>query len=94
MTDIATAKIVFSEEVTLELPGHLIPYNVRIWGNLHEVTKGTRQNPNSIFVCDFSKWQVFYFSNNSVNGAVCLCILEVLLMLVLEEEDPNYMLFE
>lgn len=92
-------RVVFSDESTFHLSGHVNTHNVRIWGseNPHEMVQIQRDSPKVNVFCAISRRKVyglFFFDGPSVTGASYLNMLEQWLFPQLEENEPENFSFQ
>lgn len=91
--------VVFSDESTFHLSGHVNTHNARIWGskNPHEVVQVQRDSPKINVFCAVSRRKVygpFFFGEATVTGTSYLDTLEQWLFPQLEQYEPENFIFQ
>lgn len=88
-------KLVFSDESTFHLSGHVNRHNVRVWGseNPHQFQQFMRDSPKVNVFCAMSCEKIygpFFFGEKTVTGDNYLDMLEIWLFPQLLEDSPDF----
>lgn len=91
--------VVFSDESTFHLSGHVNTHNVRIWGseNPHEMVQLQRDSPKLNVFCAISRRKVygpFFFGEATVTGTSYLDALQLWMFPQLVENEPNNFIWQ
>jgi hypothetical protein len=84
------ANIIFSDEATFHISGHVNRHNCRIWGeeNPHELYEHERDSPKVSVWCGMTENRIygpFFFDERTVNGAAYLNMLQNFLVPQLQQ---------